>query len=86
MKLSARLRRIGKISRAVLFPIGDVSTHLGSLTRRTAQESGIQPQLVQRLEALAQETCRESGLTPTTDWDNHRPIESGSRRPGGEKL
>lgn len=62
MSVSGRLRVLGRWVRAKLFPVRDVPTHLTALTRRTAVELGAQPAAVERLESLAQETCRETGL------------------------
>ena len=62
MRSPNKLRVLGRWGRANLFPVRDVLTHLTALTRRTAVELGAQPEAVERLETLAQETCRETGL------------------------
>ena len=63
MRLPGWIRVGGRRFRSMLFPIGDIHLHLLKLTKKTALEVGMQPEVIRRMEVLVDETCQEIGLS-----------------------
>jgi hypothetical protein len=62
MRLPGWIRVLGKHFWAILFPIGEIRHHMKTLVRKSAQELGMQPEVIWGMEVLAEETCQEIGL------------------------
>lgn len=62
MKVPKRIRAFARRGRAVLFPMGEIKSHFGSMIRQTGRELGFKVKVVQQLEAVTELTLQEIGV------------------------
>jgi len=67
MKIVESIKFFSRRTRAILFPIRDIETHLQNITKSTSRELSINQELIQMLEIDALKTCREMGISSGVD-------------------
>ncbi len=62
MRFLEKIKVLAKRTRAIVFPITDIPSHLRSQVKSTSKELGFQSDVILALESFTVDTCKESGL------------------------